>query len=97
MEVRQGVQLNQIGAEDNGEEVLVMARDEVAIVVALGTLEDVVDFGETLMGGVLLVGAEDLMCLWNAMFAGCVAIWHVTIPVRCLSHRVIRVIENRGI
>ena len=50
LEVRQGAQISQIGAEDNGEDCLVITGN----VVAVGTLEDV-DFGETLMGGLPLV------------------------------------------
>ena len=53
-------QLDQIGAKDKGEEILVVFGDEVVVVVALGTREDVVDIGETLMGGVPLVGVEDV-------------------------------------
>ena len=42
---------------------MVVARDVVVDVVVVGTLEDVVDFGETLVGGVPLVGVEDLLIL----------------------------------
>ena len=31
--------------------------------MVVGTVEDMVDFGETLMGGVPLVGVEDLLIL----------------------------------
>ena len=56
-------QISQIGAEDNGEEYLVGARGMVTVVVAMGTLEDVVDLGESLVGEVPLVGVNNLSIL----------------------------------
>ena len=84
-------QLSQIGAEDNGEEILVMVGHEVVIVVALVTLEGVVDLRETHVEEVPLVGVKDLLILLHAMSAGCAAIWHVTVPIRMLSDKVVAV------
>ena len=69
----------------------------MAVLVVLGTLEDVVDIGEALMGGVPQVGVEDLLILWHAMSVGCVGIWHMTGPLRHLSHRVLAVAPLRAV
>ena len=63
-----------IGAEDNGEEHLVIIGAVVVVVVALGGLEDVEDFGETLEGEVPLVEMESLLTLLHVTFVGCMAI-----------------------
>ena len=96
-EISQGDQLSQIGAEDNGQEVLVVAGDLVVVGVEAGTLEDVMHFRETLVGGGPLIGVEDLMILWHAMSMGCMAIWHVTVPFRRLSHRMVAVALLRAV
>ena len=74
LEVRQGAQLNQIGAKVSGEEVLLVTGGVMVNVVVVGTLEVVVVLGETLVGEVALVGVEDLLFLWYTMSTGCVAI-----------------------
>ena len=63
--------------------------------VAARTWEDVVDLGETHVGGVPLVGVEDLSILLLAMFAGFVAIWHMIVPVRILCHRMVAAVPLR--
>ena len=88
LEVRQGAQVSQIGAKDNEEEHLVIVRDVAVIVVALGVLEDVEDFGEILKGEVSLVEMEGLLTLLHVMSMGCVAIWHVIAPFKLLSRKV---------
>ena len=70
LEVCQGAQISQIRAEDNGEECLVVAGDVVSVVMAVGTLEDMVDLNETRVGGEPPVGVEDLLILLHAMSVG---------------------------
>ena len=55
MDIHQGAQIHLIGAEDNGEEhLVVVGAVVVVVVVALGVLEDAEDSGKIPTGGVLL-------------------------------------------
>ena len=64
--------------------------------VALETLEDMEDFREIAVGKVPLVEVECLFTLLHVISVGCVVIWHVTIPIRLLSHKVVVVHQDPG-
>ena len=69
----------------------------MVIMVAVGVLEDVEDIEETPVGEVPLVELEGLLTILYVMPVGCVAIWHVTTPVRFLSHRVVAVAPLKAV
>ena len=54
---------------------MVVVGDVVIVVVALGTLEGVEDFGKTLMEKILLVEVEGRLTPLHVMFAECIIVY----------------------
>ena len=67
----------------------------VEVVVALGVLEDLEDFRETFVCEVPLVGVERLLDLLHVMSTACMAILHMTIPFRFVSHKAVAVPHSK--
>ena len=66
----------------------VIAGDIVATVVGCGEAEDVEDLKEILVEEAVLVELEGHTTLSHVTSTGCMVIWHVTAPIRHLSHEV---------
>ena len=77
----QGPQLSQIEAEDTG----------VIRLVVVDGVEDEVDLGETLVGGVPLYRRGGLLIPWLVTSLECEVIWPVTVLAPLHDHKVVAV------
>ena len=78
MAIRQRAQINQIGAEVNGEAVVDLGVDSEEEVLwdRQDSQEEILEVGEVEVDAVIL----RILILWLVIGAGCVAIWPTTVP-----------------